>query len=92
MPVSACAKSHETLILKPKAAKAKGKAEKLVRVYEKGLELIQAMAEGMTDDDLMGIVDSFKRKRLGLSDSQTLEDKYNRLERDTGWIACTEHV
>lgn len=51
------------------------------------------MAEGMTDDDLMGIVDSFKRKRLGLSDSQTLEDKYNRLERVIpGWIACTEHV
>lgn len=50
------------------------------------------MAEGMTDDDLMAIVDSFKRKRLGLSDSQTLEDKYNRLDRDTGWIACIEHV
>ena len=32
----------------------------------------------MTDDELMAIVDSYKRKRLNRSESETTEDRYNR--------------
>ena len=36
------------------------------------------MAEGMTDDELTAVVDSYKRKRPYLSAaSQTFEDRYN---------------
>lgn len=37
------------------------------------------MAEGMTDDELVGIVDSYKRNRLTRTPTQTTEDHYNRL-------------
>ena len=36
------------------------------------------MAEALTDDELVTIVDSYKRKRLNRSSSQTTEDRHHR--------------